>query len=261
MAEEAPAVQNWRLLVVAIVLGLIVAIVYNIHIGQVREEARGEMVTLLRLNRDIRPGDRLKAEDISRVKEPKTLADNLGNVMTATDYEYALGKAVNTNVTKDSFLTFAHILTTSEKDRPSIGLTPGMVGFSLQVDPHLVPGRLLRVGDHVNIMGTFTISGKTSNFTIMEGARVLTIAGEIGKSDRSVRSDDGMPSFQSISIEVSPTVAKELSNVLSHAGSVRVLVRPATEDFSAIDKSGPQLSPEVRKLAESAAGGGSVEVK
>jgi Flp pilus assembly protein CpaB len=261
MAEEAPAVQNWRLLVVAIVLGLIVAIVYNIHIGEVRKEVRGEQVMLLCVNRDIRPGDRLKAEDISRVERPKTLVTYLGDPLTATDYEYALGKVVNTNVMKDHILTFAHILTTSEKERPSIGLTPGLVGFSLQVDPHLVPGRLLRVGDHVNIMGTFTISGKTSNFTIMESARVLTIAGEIGKPERGSRGEDGMPSFQSISIEVSPTVAKELSNVLSHAGSVRVLVRPATEDFSAIDKNGPQLSPEVRKLAETAAGGGSVEVK
>lgn len=251
MSEEAPAVQNWRLLVVALALGLIVAVVYNVHINQVRESARGETVTLLRMNKDMRPGDRIKAEDVSRVEVAKSVAKNLGNVMTATDYEFAIDKAVNTNIPKDNFLTFAHILAASEKDRPSIGLTPGMLGFSLQVDPHLVPGKLLRVGDHVNIVGTFTITNKTSNLLIMEGARVLTIAGEIGGTDRSARaSDSGVSSFQSISIEVSPKVALELSNVLSHATNVRVLVRPASEDFSAMDKAGPQIGPDVRKLAE-----------
>ena len=57
MAEQAPAIQSKRLLAVAVILGLVVVVIYNVHVDRVRKAGRGRMIELLvraarwRLNR------------------------------------------------------------------------------------------------------------------------------------------------------------------------------------------------------------------
>lgn len=253
MSEEAPVVENWRLLIVAVVLGLIVAVVYNVHVNQIRTGVRGEMITLLQAKKDLRPGEQIKAEYIEKVLVPKAVAANLGNVMDGDSYTFALGKTVNSAVQKDNFLTYAHVTQDSASRRPSINITPGMQAFPVPVDPRLAPGEILRIGDYVNIMGIFSIEARGSSYySVIEGVRVVEVGGHVAK-DINARgaSDEGWSSFRSISIEVSPKVAHELANVLSHASSVRISVRSAGDEFPA----NPQLSPEVAKLANSAMSG------
>ena len=57
--EQAPAVQNKGLLITALVLGVLVVLLYNWHIGQVREAGIGETVTLLAPKRTLEPGEKL----------------------------------------------------------------------------------------------------------------------------------------------------------------------------------------------------------
>ena len=66
MAEETQGVQNKGLLLIALILGLVVAVVYNLHIAQVKRAQRGTMVHLLRYRRAMEAGDVVKADDVDR---------------------------------------------------------------------------------------------------------------------------------------------------------------------------------------------------
>lgn len=254
MAEEAPVVQNWKLLTVSAVLGVVVAVLHNVHMQQIRKAERGDMVTVLQVTKDLQPGEPIKGEYLLKKPVPKSVADNMGNPMFAEAYDWAITQNVNSMVRKDSFLTYANVTKETDKARPLNTLSAGMVAVTVPVDPRLAPQQLLRLNDHVDIMGVFTID-KTSNFMIIEGVRVIEIGGHVAK-DSSARSpgDEGWSSFRSISIEVGPNVGIQLRNVLSHATSVSLQGRNPNDEFPA----NPQISPQVKKLADSAAGGAPV---
>ena len=61
MAEEVPVVQNWRTLIIAGVLGLVVVVIYNYHMHLVREAEHGDTVVLLQVDRHLNAGDSLKS--------------------------------------------------------------------------------------------------------------------------------------------------------------------------------------------------------
>ena len=52
--QAAPAVANKTLLYVALALGAVVAVIYNVHIAQVRRAAQGSSVRLVRVTEDLR---------------------------------------------------------------------------------------------------------------------------------------------------------------------------------------------------------------
>ena len=57
MAEQAPAIQSKRLLVVALILAGVVVFIYNVHVNQVRKAGRGKMIQLLKFRRDMDSGE------------------------------------------------------------------------------------------------------------------------------------------------------------------------------------------------------------
>jgi len=253
MAEEAPVVQNWRVLVVAIVLGLIVAVIYNVHVAQIRTKVAGEQVLVLQVQKDLVPNEVLKGDVIEKVQMPKSVAERLDSPMYGDSYDYALTQTVNTSLKKGHYLTWADVTKEADAKRPSNGLTPGMRAFAVQVDPRLTPNEMLRIGDHVDLSGVFTIDGKTSYLPIIDGVKVIEIGGHTAKDTtaRGAAANEGWSSFRSISIEISPTVYLSLSNVLSHATGVRVILRNPVDETTGI----PQLSTQVKTLTGSAFGG------
>jgi Flp pilus assembly protein CpaB len=216
-------------------------------------------VTFLRVTRDLSTGERIKPTDLEMVTIPQEVSGGLGNVLTRADWDFAIKQAVNQPVNKNQWLLWSFVTQGDSALYPSAQVPTGMVAFPLQVDPRMAPGEILRVGDRVNLIGTFTIGDKYANYTILEGVRVREVGGRIPRdrtAGSSVRTtaDDGMSSFRSITIEISPEVAKKLANLITHAGAITVTVRNPTEEFPA-SPPGPQINREVAPLADTAYGG------
>jgi len=226
MGEEAPAVQNWRLLIVACVLGLAVMLVYNMHISRIRAGMDQEKVTAFRYDRDIDAGETLKDDDLVRVQIPKAFADQVGRLLGEEDKDsLGVGRKVKRDVSKDEFAMMGHfttILTGGAQD----GLRKDMVLITIAVDSKNSVGKVLRIGNHVNVLGMLPARKNRDGYEIyriIEWLRVVAIGGQVNRQDSSGSGRGtaqlGVRNFNTITVEVKrndPDVSIQSNKLKTH---------------------------------------------
>ncbi len=251
MAEEQNASgQNLWLLLVSLGLGLIVVVIYNVHIYSVRNAARGQSIQLIALARDVEPGEKLKAEDLEVRTVPKQYQESLGTVAIGEDMQYVIGQTINRSLEKGRWLQWEYT-TSGGGDKQSAQIKLGYLAIAIELDSKRSPGDILRPNDRVNILGF--IEGKAVR--ILKGVTVLGVAGEsrdpsrIQKTGTTARAPK---TYNSITVELPEDVSLQWANLLTHVnGSCWV------ELLSANIKPSPdfnRIAPELKKLTERAAG-------
>lgn len=232
MADESPGIQNKGMLIVAVVLGLLVVLIYNWQIQRVRAESRGEMVKLLRFVRDKKPGDEIDAaKDLIVQEVSKKLAAGLGDVAivergeTPKKYDRF---PVNQRVLKGRFLLNSY-LTYEASRSPSVRISDDD-HIAMAVPLREAPGDILRPGDRVNLVALVSLDGQPAKpERIIEDVKVLAVGGkslrETPFSDSSYAREQGITTYRTITIEVSPEASLQLETILtSTSGGVRVEV-------------------------------------
>jgi len=221
MPEEAPAVQNWRLLIVACVLGLVVMVVYNIHIGKVRRGLDVAMVPAFRYTRNLEVGDKLAEDDLERIEIPKKTAESIGRLLEENEKDtMAIDRTINRDVSKSDFAMTGHFTTASGND-PAASIGKGSVQVTIPVDSKRVPGRVLRIGNHVNILGMLP-SKSGSDYTtyrIIEWLKVVAIGGQTDRGGSMQNAEAGVRNYKSITVEMKrkdPDVSLQWSNLQTH---------------------------------------------
>jgi len=224
MPEEAPAVQNWRLLIVACVLGLVVMVVYNLHISKVRRGSQQEQVTVFRYDRNLDVGDVVADEDLVRDKIPRSLAEKIGRLLEEDEKDtLAVDQKINRDVSKDDFAMTGHF-TTVGNPGPAENLDEDKVQITIPVDSKKAPGRVLRIGNHVNILGMLpTKQGTYKMYRIIEWLKVVAIGGQTDRRSSSGGRRDtaerGVRSYSTITVEVKrrePDVSLQWGNLQTY---------------------------------------------
>ena len=229
MAEDTPGIQNKKLLIIALVLGCVVAIVYNIQMGKVRSAGRGKMVKFLRFRTDAEEDSVIDKQTLREFEVPESVADAMGDFVTADKEGSLRGEAISENVQKGDLLEWEHVIKQNVSS-PSETIGEGMVAHTLAVDPRRVPGNLLRRGDRVHVKGMLPDPKGTLQSTyIIRGVRILAIAGK-GAETTSAQSksrtrNKAASSYGSITIEVTEEISLQLDNIISYVqGPVRIVV-------------------------------------
>src|ERR1017187_1758453 len=102
MAEEPTSgLQNWKLLVIALVLAVVAAIVYNIHISQVREAAKGTRESRLVYKRNLDQGAKITDKDIEEVPIETQYIDRFDRIARPDEKDSVVNRQVNQKVMKD----------------------------------------------------------------------------------------------------------------------------------------------------------------
>lgn len=214
--EPTSGLQNWKLLVIALVLAVVAAIVYNIHINQIREAAKGHREGRLVYKRDIQFGEKITLADIEEVQVDTEFMARFDRVVTPEDRDTIIGKPVNQKVTKDHWLLWSNFQEDSGK-KPSEFIKDGTVAHTIDVNPQMTPGDMLRVGDRVNIHADLpeNITKKVKAITIIEGVKVLAIGGRtVADHPIAGRGETNASSYRSLTVELPQNVALKLENVL-----------------------------------------------
>jgi len=248
MAEEQNAGgQNLWLLLVSLGLGLIVVVIYNVHIWNVRNSYKGQQIELISLARDVDRGERLRAEDLEVRTVPKQYQESLGTVVMGDDLSFAIGQQVNTSLEKGRWLLYDYI--TGGGDPNPVKLKVGHVAVGVTLDTKKIVGDILHPNDRVNVFGS--INGRM--YWILKGVTVLAVGGggDNAKLEKASTSARAPRSYNSITIELREEVALQLQNLLTHVnGSCGVVLRKPGEmplpEFGIIP-------PDLKQLAESAA--------
>lgn len=251
MAEEKPqGIQNKWLLLIAVVLGVIVAVIYNVHIAAIRAEQKGRTIEVIELVRDLDPGDRIEADDITQAEIPRAHAEAFGKVVRWEDRPTVLargGKAVNQSLMKGEFLLWSAI-SGSGGSRASAKLGDGMVARALEFDDEESLGDLLSPNDTVNLLGVFSLrGGQPQTYRIISGVRVLNVGG-VGASDDASRGK--RRNYRKITIELTPDVSLQLNNLMTHIlGPIRLELNKSS---ARLPRDAGTISPQLRPLAQQA---------
>jgi Flp pilus assembly protein CpaB len=251
MAEEQNAGgQNLWLLLVSLGLGLIVVVIYNVHIWNVRNSYKGQQIELISLARDVDAGEKLRAEDLEVRTVPKQYQESLGTVVTGENCDFTIGQQVNRSLEKGRWLLWDYI-TGGQGPTPAAQIPPGWVAKAVELDSKRSPGDILRTNDRVNILGF--IEGKACR--LIKGVTVLAVGGygvDLAKIQKSNVATRTPKNYNSITVTLPEDVALQWDNLLTHVkgGSCWVELRPANEqpspDFN-------RINPDLKKLGESAA--------
>jgi len=258
MADETPKVQNKGLLLVALALGVIVVVIYNVHINAVRNEGKGQVVRLLQLTTAKNAGEVLEEKDLTSVPIEKSNADKLGNVVPESEKRFAVGRTMNEQVQQGQYLLWGHI-ESSTRSEIFKSVTPGNIIQVFEINPKSSPGPLLQPGGYVNILGKLSLGGKAPRYyRIMQGVRVLATGANLPAMETdnpNERARNISRSYRTIAIEIDPKVGLQLKNIQSRLpeNDIEVLPKPPTEKGYS-PKINPQ-EPELLKLAESAVAG------
>jgi Flp pilus assembly protein CpaB len=250
--EERGGVQNLWLLLIALGLGLVVVIIYNVHIYRVRQEGRGKTIRLLRVTRDMEPGDKIAPEDLEVQPIPKQFEASLGNVVDEENFDFAVGSTINQGLEKSQWLQWGHI-TKGDTVKPASAITKGNVAVTVPLDSTRNPGNLLRQNDRVNLLGLIgSKDAGLKTFRIIEGVRVLAIGGVALSPQRGPKkgpkTSAGVRTYRSVTVEVDPKVSIELNNILTHMdGPCWLELRSPNEGRP---KNAGQINPALKDLGQ-----------
>lgn len=231
MAEQTQGIQNKWLLLIAVVLGVIVVIIYNAHIRAVRRELVGEKISLVKVTRDFKRGEKLTVRHVEREQIPSSSEKAFGNVLQWKDLDILRssgGRLLNQPINKGQLLLWDHLLD-FQRTRPSNTLREGMVAIPIEFDADQSLGDILTVGDTVNLKGVFSVGGQSPRtYRIISAVRVLNVGGQgaVEQTGKRALRRGGMKSYRKMTIEVDEGVSLQLSNLLSHMlGKIQLELR------------------------------------
>jgi Flp pilus assembly protein CpaB len=238
MADETQGIQNKGLFIIALILGLIVVIAYNLHLSYVKKAAQGRAVKVLRYTRPLEAGQRIRSGDIEVVKinvpDPKAL----GTVMKEDSLEAMYEQVVAKDVRRGEYVMWGH--TVNLGGLADDAIDEGNRGLPVEIDPQISPGAVLTTGSRVDLIGVFVVNGSARNVWIIKNVRVVSVAQQPATmTSGSTRSSKG---YSTILIEVSEADALKLRNILSNVqGTVVPLVRNRIKEADAPTEINPDL--------------------
>ena len=258
MAEETPKVQNKGLLLVAVALGIIVAVIYNAHITAVRNEGKGQVVRLLQMTTAKNAGEVIEEKDVTSVPIEKSNAERLGQVVTEDQKGFVINRRIADSVQQGQWLLWSHL---TGHERVTFEPTKGHVMQSFEINPKC-SSPLLQPGNYVNILGRLSLAGKPPRYyRIIQGVRVLATGSNIIEQptdDPRDRARMSSRAYRGITIEIDPNVNLQLKNIFSRLPEIDIEVVPNEMVLKmgpgVVGKINPQ-EPDLLKLAETAVAG------
>ncbi len=253
MADQTSGSRNWQLLLLACGLGIVVMVIYNLHIAQIKKASQGREVTVYVYANDLDPGDRIGGKSLAKKRIPYEYVERLGNLATEKDVDSFAANTVKERVVKGWFARWEHV---SESASGGLGLKfpPGHVAVVVPLNGRIQPGKVLRIGGWVNLIGRFSPDGRVSKmYRIIEGLRVAGIGGEDGRlvSNRGSRgAKTRIRSYSSICVFMPKAVSLQWGNLKTHLqrGQAEIEVVSASE----VSGNASRINPKLAGLASQA---------
>lgn len=217
-----PPVGGAKVVIAAISLGLIAVIILSFYIQSVKDQVAAQQFTVFVLNRNIKPNDRITANDWTKVSVPdkqvfrdgfKGLNAFISNNGSDEDLRAQITGGKQWEIAADKGAVITHAFFTRPADQRDQNIEEGKVRIALPIKSTLTPGGL-RPGMNVDIAAPMLTGGQIpQTMIVMQGVKIkavgtYTLAEEgTGDQSRTIRS------FNSVSIDVEQDVAIALSTL------------------------------------------------
>lgn len=217
-----PPVGGAKVVIAAISLGLIAVIILSFYIQSVKDQVAAQQFTVFVLNRNIKPNDRITANDWAKVSVPdkpvfrdgfKGLNAFISPNGSDEDLRAQITGGKQWEIAADKGAVITHAFFTRPADLRDLKIDEGKVRIALPIKSTLTPGGL-RPGMNVDIAAPMLTGGQIpQTMIVMQNVKIkavgtYTLAEEgAGDQSRTIRS------FNSVSIDVDQDVAIALSTL------------------------------------------------
>ncbi len=256
MAETM--VLNKKLLIVSLLLGALAVGMFYAYAHVQERRITGEVVQVLKWTRDMKRGEEIGRGDVTVVDIPGGSV-SLEGVAIRSHLTLVVNNKVGARVEKNRFVFLSDVIGAGPRV-PSDSIEMSKRGYTLEVDPGRAPGKMLRVNDRVDLLGGLIIGNKARRtYTLIENLRVLAVGGRPGDpgDDMSSRSSGGSRTYRSITVEVEPEVAEQLTDLLRRVrddkgrlGRVLVVVRNRSDTKIKTGQKEGQITPDALKALD-----------
>jgi Flp pilus assembly protein CpaB len=235
--QEASPFTNARLMIAGIILGAIGAVLTLHVINSKIDEATGGTVEVCVLKRDLDVGEHLTKEHVRLIPVPQLFAEAVEQVMKKDDLWSHEGQRPLRNMWSGEMLSVRSFLEESERQEAVMSQRDGVVTTTVKLDSRRNLGRLLSIGDIVNVVGVFILDPEEmpegETLLVLENVRVVGINGKLGPSDK----------VTTVNIEV----GQKSSNLVTYLGNVARQKGSYTIDKAVRDARTSDVGKEVPK--------------
>lgn len=250
-SSTPPAANSTRLVVIALVVALAAVALINIYVEMVRRQAQPGAFTIYRLNRAVRPGDKLNERMVDPIRVPEQFQETFNNAVGEEGLSAYLGEPFQRAASANDPLT-SNLFIAPDDDEIDRQISPQKRLIAIPVNSRHME-EVLRPGMYVDIEAPFPSNGPKPNvLPVMELVQIMAVG------DRSVVDEESSGASQRgrvgryshILIEVTPSEATQFSKITKLAtGDYELhLRRPGDSDRPKIPDGG--INPIVLRLIE-----------
>jgi Flp pilus assembly protein CpaB len=212
-----PAPGGAKLMLVAIVLGIVAIVLTNIYIEMVRREVTEEGFVAYTLTRAVKRDTPLNKKYVNAVSVPSKFKDSFVRLGAINKLNFETVYLVQRSpfqrtVKEGELLTYA--MFTGESGRNvDQHIRKGKRWIALPVNSVTVPGAL-RAGMFVDLEGTFPGQGALrTTLTVMERVEVMALGPQLAIQDADTTRRASTRRYRTLTIEVTPEEATDLSMI------------------------------------------------
>ncbi|MCG3180092.1 MAG: hypothetical protein BIFFINMI_02446 [Phycisphaerae bacterium] len=224
MAEQEYEIQNKRMLIIAAVLGLVVVVLFNWHVAQIRKEYEETMVDVLTARVNLKEGEVLSNENMDYQRIPRRLVPEefKGDLAMGSDRDAIIGMKLRTPVEAGKIIRWRYVTAGKEARERGVEPAKGRRLVAIKVSRDTCPPNLL-VGMSIDLMTNVPgQGGSIQTVPVMQKILVKAINGNAvpGSTDRNI---------ESISVEVLEEDAKLLESFKATGFLIKVWIRNQIE--------------------------------
>ncbi len=229
--ETRPVLSKRGRMIAAVVSGLLAAIAMGLYGRSLERRAfGGGLVDVLVLARTLNAGTVLGRGDLLVKPVPKAYLDD--RAVARADLEKVLDQKIARPAKMGRFLLWSDLNLDSDEALLSALLKPGRRAFSLPVDNNAAISGLLRPGDRVDVLGTFTrpdaADKERLTLTLLQNVPVLATGDRL-----TVKEKEGVKGFGTVTLDVDLEEAELLAFAVDR-GRVALALRGA-DDLAIVD--------------------------
>ncbi len=240
-----------KLVVAALVIAVVAVVANIIYINRIRTENARDTFDVYVLNQSKQTGEKLSWDDVRNISLPSQFRVNFNaaGAMTRDDVDKKIKfeEPFQRKSNQNELLTFN--LFTPLGSSGAERITSGYRGLPLTIK-QLPP--ILQPEDHVDIEAPFQVRGQGTVLTVVENVRVVSVGPYTAPEDMSGGRAVRATGYQTITIELKPLEATQLSMVEKAAtGPFELHIRRAGEtNLVKLPTAG--INPEVLRLIPNA---------
>lgn len=238
---EAPRGDS-RLIIVAVALGILAVLSYNLHLSYVRNQARQKAFDVYQLTRSYEPGKGLREKDVKAVPVPEGFKDAFNDAIKDDNIKNMVGRDFMRPGKAGDTLTYDMFHHTAA-DATAKSVPTGMRDHVLPVKSGVTVTPTLEPGTKVDILVSPAGLGRT--LTVMERVGVVAVGSRTVDDPPARRAG----SFRSVTVVVTPDQARKLAAIQTALGDevFHLNVRNPNDAGETItDPSG--VNPQVMRL-------------